>query len=105
MKNKLEDVKLNPDLRDEVKDAAERVEKSFNASKAAVSDTLAEGKASAGQLLNRGMDAAESCLDDVTYEIRRSPRAAVAMAFGAGAIAGALFGLMAPRSGKKRVGG
>ncbi len=104
MKPNLEDVKINADLKDDLKDAADRVEKSFNTSKAAVSDTLAEGKASAGQILSRGMDAAESCLDDATYEIRRNPRAAVAVAFGAGAIAGALFGLMAPRGGKKRIG-
>jgi ElaB/YqjD/DUF883 family membrane-anchored ribosome-binding protein len=88
--------------RDEIKAAVERLENSFNASKAAVTDALEEGRASAERLLRRGRNAAEDYLDDATYQVKRNPAASVALAFGAGAIAGALFALIAPQVAKKR---
>jgi|SRR5271170_2628316 len=90
------------DTRDEIKAAVERLEKSFDASRAAISETLEEGRISAERLLRRGRDAAESCLDDATYQVKRNPVTAVALAFGAGAIAAALFGLIAPQITKNR---
>ncbi len=88
--------------RDEMKAAVERLESSFNASRAAVSEALEEGRISAERLLRRGRNAAEDYLDDATYQVKRNPGTAVALAFGAGAIAGALFGLIAPQVTKKR---
>ena len=87
---------------DEIKDAVGRLEKSFDASRAAISQTLEEGRISAERLLRRGRDTAEGYLDDATYQVKRNPGTAVALAFGAGAIAGALFGLVAPQVAKKR---
>lgn len=112
MKSTLEDSRINekadsrPDYealaRDEIKEAVERLEKSFDASRAAISETLEEGRISAERLLRRGRDAAESCLDDASYQVKRNPGTAVALAFGAGAIAAALFGLVVPQIIKKR---
>lgn len=82
----------------EIKDAVQRAQDGFNASKGAFTETLEEGKTSANRLVNSGLGVAEGYLDDATYQVRRNPRAAVAMAFGAGALAGALFGLLAPRA-------
>ena len=112
MKSTLDDSRIDertdtgPDYeelaRDETKDAVERLEKSFDASRAAISQTLEEGRISAERLLRRSRDTAESYLDDATYQVKRNPGTAVALAFGAGAIAGALFGLVAPQVAKKR---
>ena len=87
-------------MRAEIKDAVKRVERSFDASKSAVADTLEEAKVSAERLLKHCRETAEGYLDDATYQVRQNPWATVALAFGAGAIAGVLFGLLAPRDRK-----
>jgi hypothetical protein len=81
-------------IRDEINQALKRMEKSLDASKAALSDTLEEGKISAERLLNRGRNLAASYIDDATYQVKRNPQAAVALAFGLGAAAVVLFGLL-----------
>ncbi len=111
MKTTLEDSKTderreaNPDsdpalIRDEINEALKRMEKSLDASKAALSDTLEEGKFSAERLVRLGRDVAEGYIDNATHQLRRNPQAAVAMAFGVGAIAGVLFGLLTLRGGR-----
>ena len=88
-------------IRDEITDAVKRVEKKFNASTSAFLDTLEEGRISAERLVRRGRNAAELCLDDATYRMKRNPLAAAALLFGAGAMAGVLFGLVAPHVSRK----
>jgi ElaB/YqjD/DUF883 family membrane-anchored ribosome-binding protein len=87
---------------DELKDAAGRMEKSFDASRAAVSEALDEGRTSAERLLRRGRNVAEDCLEDATDHVMRKPGTAVALAFGVGIIAGVAFGLVAREVAKKR---
>jgi hypothetical protein len=106
MKNTLEDSAVNEQtegleytsvpVRTEINDAVKRVEQHFEASKAAVSDALEEGKSAAKHLLKRGRDAAEDYIDDATYKMKRNPQAVVALAFGAGALAGAVLGVLLP---------
>jgi len=89
-------------IRDEINQALKRMEKSLDASKAALSDTLEEGKVSTERLLNRGRDLAASYVDDAIYQVKRNPQAAVALAFGLGAAAVVLFGLFTRRSSVQR---
>jgi hypothetical protein len=106
MKNTLEDSAVNEQtegleytsvpVRTEINDAVKRVEQHFEASKAAVSDALEEGKSAAKHLLKRGRDAAEDYIDDATYKMKRNPQTVVALAFGAGALAGAVLGVLLP---------
>jgi ElaB/YqjD/DUF883 family membrane-anchored ribosome-binding protein len=82
-------------LRQEIEDAVKRAERSFNASKAALTDTLEDGRIAAERLLKRGRAAAEDYLDEATYQVKHNPKAAVALAFGVGALVGVLFGMLA----------
>ncbi len=88
-------------IRDEINESVKRMEKSLDASKAALSDMLDEGKISAERLVKLGRDVAEGYIDNATYQLKRNPLATVAVAFGVGAIAGVLLGLTTPRGGRK----
>ncbi len=88
-------------IRKEINEALRRMDKSLAASKTALSDTLEEGRVSAERLVKLGRDVAEDYIDSATYQLKRNPGAVVAVAFGVGAIAGVLFGLLTPRGGRK----
>jgi ElaB/YqjD/DUF883 family membrane-anchored ribosome-binding protein len=90
----------SPTGNSELKDAVGRMGKSFEASSAAVSEALDEGRISAERLLRRGRDAANDCLEDATDQVMQKPGTAVALAFGVGVLAGVTFGLIALRVGK-----
>jgi hypothetical protein len=88
-------------IREEINEALKRMEKGLNESQAALSETLEEGKISAERILRRGRHVADTYLDDAMHQIKHNPQAAIALAFGVGAVAGVLFGLLAPRGKSK----
>lgn len=58
--------------------------------KVLIDDVLEDSKRKAGRILKRGYVAAEDCVEDTTYVIKRHPWQAVATAFGLGAGLGIL---------------
>lgn len=66
--------------------------------KVLIDDVLEDGKRKASRMLKRGYVAAEDCVEDTTYVIKRHPWQAVGTAFGLGAGIGILAGWLTSRS-------
>lgn len=66
--------------------------------KVLIDDVLEDGKRKAERLVKRGFVAAEDCVEDSTYFIKRHPWQSVGAAFGVGAAIGVLAGWMTTRS-------
>jgi ElaB/YqjD/DUF883 family membrane-anchored ribosome-binding protein len=88
-------------IQDEINETLKRMEESFKASKAALTDTLEEGKLSVEKLLSQGRDTAEGYVYDARHQIRHNPVSSVAFALGVGAVVGVLLGWLAPRAGQR----
>lgn len=56
-----------------------------------VTDAIEDGKREAKRAIKRGYNAAEDLADEATHCVKRHPLSSVAVAFGAGAVIGALF--------------
>jgi len=78
---------------------AEKIEKGVNGLKAAVSETLEDGKMAAERLLKRGRYAVEDCMAETAHSIKHHPVSSLAIAFAAGAA----LGFLVPRAIKKSV--
>jgi len=81
--------------------ATERVQllaKSVDRAKAAVSDTIEDGKMAAERLLKRGRYAVEDTVEQRIHKIRRKPLKAVALAFTSGMVVGFLVSCLRKRS-------
>jgi ElaB/YqjD/DUF883 family membrane-anchored ribosome-binding protein len=111
-------------LRGELKDAMKRAQRSFNDSKAAITDavedstasinqtvedlkpsvaeTLSAAKESADHLVNTGREMAEDYLNEAKRHVKRNPAKGMAVAVGLGILAGATLVLLAPQLGKSR---
>lgn len=74
-----------------MKEAAKRVEKGLNDSKAAVSAKLEEGRIAAERLLKHSRYAVEDGIEESTHQIKRHPLSSLAIAFAAGAALGFLI--------------
>jgi ElaB/YqjD/DUF883 family membrane-anchored ribosome-binding protein len=66
--------------------------------KALVDDVLEDSKRKAERMLKRGFVAAEDCVEDTTYFIKRHPWQSAGAAFGLGAALGVLTGWLTTRS-------
>lgn len=66
--------------------------------KVLLEDVMEDGKHKAERTIKRGMLAAEDCLVDTTYCIKRHPWEAVGVALGAGAGLGLILGWMATKN-------
>ena len=66
------------------KEKVELLAKSVDRAKAAVSDTIEDGKMAAERLLKRGRYAVEDTVEQRIHDIRRKPLKAVAVAFASG---------------------
>jgi ElaB/YqjD/DUF883 family membrane-anchored ribosome-binding protein len=75
----------------DLKEAAKRVEKGINNSKAAVSAKLEDGKIAAERLLKHSRYAVEDGIEETSYQIKRHPLRFFAIAFAAGAAVGFLI--------------
>ena len=84
-------------LGNEVKDAAQRIEKGVNDAKAAVSETLDDGVAAARRSLKRSRYAVEDRLEEAAHNIKRHPFSSLAIGFAAGAA----LAFLVPRFGRK----
>ncbi len=84
-------------IRKEVKEAAQRVEKGVNDAKAAVSEKLDDGVASARRLLKRSRYTVEDRLEEAAHNIKQHPFSSLAIGFAAGAA----LGFLVPRFGRK----
>jgi ElaB/YqjD/DUF883 family membrane-anchored ribosome-binding protein len=75
----------------DLKDAAKRIEKGLNDSKAAVSAKLEDGRIAAERLLKRSRYAVEDGIEETSHQIKRHPLRFFAIAFAAGAAVGFLM--------------
>ena len=66
------------------KEKVQLLAKSVDRAKAAVSDTIEDGKMAAERLLKRGRYAVEDSVEERIHDIRRKPMKAVAVAFTSG---------------------
>lgn len=82
---------------EEIKAAAQRVEKGVNEVKTAVSEKLDDGVAAARRLLKRSRNTVEDGLEEAAHTIKRHPFRSLAIGFAAGAA----VGLLIPRPGRK----
>jgi len=85
---------------DELTAAKEKVQllgKSVERAKAAVSDTIEDGKMAAERLLKRGRYAVEDSVVERIHQIRREPLKAVAVAFTSGLVVGFLVSCLRKR--------
>jgi ElaB/YqjD/DUF883 family membrane-anchored ribosome-binding protein len=73
------------------KEKVQLLAKSVDRAKAAVSDTIEDGKMAAERLLKRGRYAVEDTVEQRVHDIRRKPVKAVAVAFGSGMVVGFLI--------------
>jgi len=83
----------------EAQEAVKRIEKGVSDAKAAVFETLDDGKFAAERLLKRGRYALEDGVEETAHQIKRHPFGSLAIAFAAGAALGLLA--IAPRSARK----
>ena len=72
------------------KEKVQLLAKSIDRAKAAVSDTIEDGKMAAGRLLKRGRYSVEDTVEQRVHDIRRKPLWAVAVAFTSGIVVGFL---------------
>lgn len=66
--------------------------------KVLIDDVLEDSKRKAQRMVKRGFVAAEDCVEDTTYFIKRHPWQSVGTALGVGAVAGVLAGWLTTRS-------
>jgi ElaB/YqjD/DUF883 family membrane-anchored ribosome-binding protein len=81
----------------EVKEAAQRIERGVNDAKAAVAEKLDDGVVAARRLLKRSRHTVEDKLDETARAIKQHPFRSLAIGFTAGAV----FGLLLPRPGRR----
>jgi len=79
------------------KEKVQLMAKNVGRAKAAVSDTIEDGKMAAERLLKRGRYAVENTLEQRIHEIRRKPMKAVALAFTSGLVVGSLVSCLRKR--------
>ena len=79
------------------KEKVELLAKSVDRAKAAVSDTIEDGKMAAERLLKRGRYAVEDTVEQRIHDIRRKPLRAVAVAFTSGMVIGFLVSCLRKR--------
>jgi len=79
------------------KEKVQLLAKNVDRAKAAVSDTIEDGKMAAERLLKRGRYAVENALEQRIHEIRRKPMKAVALAFTSGLVVGFLVSCLRKR--------
>ena len=79
------------------KEKVQLLAKNVDRAKAAVSDTIEDGKMAAERLLKRGRYAVENTLEQRIHEIRRKPMKAVALAFTSGLVVGFLVSCLRKR--------
>jgi ElaB/YqjD/DUF883 family membrane-anchored ribosome-binding protein len=91
-------------IRDEFTSAVERAEECFDASRDAAAAALKKGIDSAEELLRRGRESGQQLIDEATFGVKTHPQQAVALAFGAGALAGAIFGTLVSFGVKRQRG-
>ena len=72
------------------KEKVQLLAKNVDRAKAAVSDTVEDGKMAAERLLKRGRYAVEDTVEQQIHETRRKPLKAVALAFTSGMVVGFL---------------
>ena len=82
----------------DMREAAKRVEKGLNDSKAAVSAKLEDGRIAAERLLKHSRYAVEDGIEEATHQIKRHPLGSLAIAFAAGAA----LGFLVPHLGNNR---
>ena len=75
----------------DLKEAAKRVEKGVNDSKAAVSAKLEDGRIAAERFLKHSRYAVEDGIEETAHQIKRHPLRSFAIAFAAGAAVGFLI--------------
>lgn len=66
--------------------------------KGLIDDVLEDGKRKAERMMKRGFVAAEDCVEDTTYFIKRHPWQSVGTALGVGAGVGLLAGWLTTRT-------
>lgn len=66
-----------------------------------IDDVLEDSKRKAERMLKRGVVAAEDCVEDTTYFIKRHPWQSVGAALGLGAAMGALAGWLTAKNWAK----
>ena len=66
--------------------------------KVLMGDAFEDGKRKAGRMITRGVVAAEDCVEDTTYFIKRHPWQSIAVALGLGAAVGIFTGWLTARS-------
>jgi len=79
------------------KEKVQLLAKNVDRAKAAVSDTIEDGKMAAERLLKHGRYAVENTLEQRIHEIRRKPMKAVALAFTSGLVVGFLVSCLRKR--------
>ncbi len=72
------------------KEKVQLLAKSAGKARAAVSDTIEDGKMAAERLLKRGRYAVEDTVEQCIHDIRRKPLKAVVLAFTSGVVVGLL---------------
>jgi ElaB/YqjD/DUF883 family membrane-anchored ribosome-binding protein len=70
--------------------------------KVLVNDVIQDGKHKVERTFKRGLVAAEDCIEDTTYFIKRHPWQSVGVAIGVGAVVGLLAGWQAGRGCERR---
>jgi len=73
------------------KEKVQMLSKSVDKARAAVSDTIEDGKMAAERLMKRGRYAVEEAVEQKVHDIRRKPLKAVALAFTSGMAVGFLL--------------
>jgi ElaB/YqjD/DUF883 family membrane-anchored ribosome-binding protein len=69
-------------------DISKRVERAAGHAKAAVSETLEDGKSAAVRLVKRGLYAVDDGIDETAHAVKRHPLTSMAVAFAAGTLLG-----------------
>ena len=79
------------------KEKVQLLAKNVDRAKAAVSDTIEDGKMAAERLMKRGRYAVENTLEQRIHEIRRNPMKALALTFTSGLVVGFLVSCLRKR--------
>lgn len=79
------------------KEKVQLLAKNVDRAKAAVSDTIEDGKMAAERLLKRGRYAVEDSVEERIHQIQRKPLKAVALAFTSGLVVGFLVSCLRKR--------
>jgi ElaB/YqjD/DUF883 family membrane-anchored ribosome-binding protein len=85
------------DVGKEIKEAAQRVERSVSDARAAVSEKLDDGMVAARRLLKRSRNTVRDGLEEAAHTIKQHPFRSLAIGFAAGA----MLGFLMPRPKKK----